>query len=483
MRSKFVCQLGSGLLYLLLVGYAQAEEMGVKPQGNPPTARPVMGVNPALAELLRDANALVKSGKALDAYNLLEPKEGDYSGDIAFDYLLGIAALDSGKPDRATIAFERVLMVNPNFSGARLDLGRAYLAMGSDDLAEKEFRIVLTQSPPEHVKPVIEKFLEVIAERKKAKLQQVVTYLEFGAGHDSNVTSATPDFTKGVENTFGYIGMPPTGSSIMRPAWFSNLSGGVDYSRVIDEANGISLFAGIDLKKRWIKEISQLNNSNIDMRGGISIASDANTYRLFVNYGKSYLEGIPSEGAPGVNGNRSTPALGAEWKRNFGERDQVSLLGQYSSPRFETQETENTNQTMLSASLLHIFDARMTPLIYTSVNGSNDRALKSLASGSNKSRKNTGLRVHFQFTPIADTDVFLSGGLSRRTDSSPNARSSLTPAVYGRDLTQDYSLGTSWRPIPKWTVKAQIAKYNNISNLSLYSYRRTESSVSVRRDF
>jgi hypothetical protein len=39
-----------------------------------------------------------------------------------FDYLLGIAALDSGKPDRATIAFERVLAVNPNFAGARLDL-------------------------------------------------------------------------------------------------------------------------------------------------------------------------------------------------------------------------------------------------------------------------------------------------------------------------------------------------------------------------
>jgi tetratricopeptide (TPR) repeat protein len=480
MRSnKFVCQLSSGLLCLLLAGYAQAEEIGVKPQGNPTTARPAMVANPALAELLRDANALVKSGKALDAYNLLEPKEGDYSGDIAFDYLLGIAALDSGKPDRATIAFERVLIVNPNFSGARLDLGRAYLAMGSDDLAEKEFKIVLTQSPPAHVKPVVEKFLEAIAERKKAKLQQVATYLEFGVGHDSNVTSATSDFTKGVENTFNILGVQPTGSSLMRSASFGNLSGGLDYSRVIDEANGISVFAGIDLKKRWIREMSQLNNSNIDMRGGISIASDANTYRLFVNYGKYYQEGMTAD----TNSNRSTPALGAEWKHNFGERDQVSLTGQYSSPRFEKQETQNTNQTMLSASLLHIFDAGMTPLIYASVNSSNDRALKPLASGANMSRKTTGLRVHFQFTPIADTDVFLSGGLSRRTDSSPNARSALTPAVYGRDLTQDYSLGASWRPIQKWTVKAQITKYNNISNLSLYSYRRTESSVSVRRDF
>lgn len=481
MRSnKLVCQsISSGLLCLLLAAYTQAEEVGVKPQGNPPAGRSATVANPALAELLRDANVLVKSGKALDAYNMLEPKEGDYSGDIAFDYLLGISALDSGKPDRATVAFERVLIVNPNFSGARLDLGRAYLAMGSDDLAEKEFKIVLTQSPPAQVKPVIEKFLEVIAERRKAKLQQVATYLEFGMGRDSNVTSATPDFTKGIENTFNILGVQPTGSSIMRPAWFGNVSGGVDYSRVINETNGVSLFAGIDLKRRWTKEMSQLNNSNIDMRGGVSIAKDANTYRLFVNYGKYYQEGMTAD----TNSNRSTPALGAEWKHNFGERDQVSLTGQYSSPRFEKQETQNTNQTMLSASLLHIFDAGMTPLIYASVNSSNDHALKPLASGANMSRKTTGLRVHFQFTPIADTDVFLSGGLSRRTDSSPNARSALTPAVYGRDLTQDYTLGTSWRPMPKWTVKVQVAKYNNISNLSLYSYRRTESSVSVRRDF
>lgn len=76
MRSnKFVCQLSAGLLCLLLAGYAQAEEVGVKPQNSPLPAQPAMVANPALAELLRDANALVKSGKALAPTTCLNPRK------------------------------------------------------------------------------------------------------------------------------------------------------------------------------------------------------------------------------------------------------------------------------------------------------------------------------------------------------------------------------------------------------------------------
>ena len=53
---------------------------------------------------LGKADALMKQGKAAEAYSLLQPFEFEQSGNIKFDYLLGIAALDSGKPDKATLA-------------------------------------------------------------------------------------------------------------------------------------------------------------------------------------------------------------------------------------------------------------------------------------------------------------------------------------------------------------------------------------------
>ena len=150
-------ELSQGVVKLLVaegvIGkLASAEEVpqktAVNPE-NPGAPMPQAGMmlaneaNAAMGALLREADALIRGGKLADAYKLLEPKEGDYSGELAFDYMLGIAALDSGKPDRATIAFERVLITDPNFSGARLDLARAYFAMGSDDLARNEFEIVL----------------------------------------------------------------------------------------------------------------------------------------------------------------------------------------------------------------------------------------------------------------------------------------------------------------------------------------------------
>src|SRR3954468_9324165 len=63
---------------------------------------------------IEQARALLQDSKPSEAYALLEPQEFDLAGDVDFDTLLGIAALDSGKPDKATLAFERVLAVNPN---------------------------------------------------------------------------------------------------------------------------------------------------------------------------------------------------------------------------------------------------------------------------------------------------------------------------------------------------------------------------------
>ena len=43
---------------------------------------------------------------------------------------------------------ERVLIVDPNHLGARVDLARAYFALGDSARARGEFRIALAQNPP-----------------------------------------------------------------------------------------------------------------------------------------------------------------------------------------------------------------------------------------------------------------------------------------------------------------------------------------------
>lgn len=432
----------------------------------------------SIGTLIREADAMMKSGKSADAYNLLEPKEGDYSGDVGFDYLLGIAALDSGKPDRATIAFERVLIVNPKFSGARLDLARAFFAMGSDDLAKNEFETVLIQSPPEQVKVVVQKYLEVIEERRNARIQQVNAYLEASVGNDSNITAATPDFTGGVLGAFSIPGAIATGSAVHYSAMYSGLSGGVDFTRLVSEQNGIKLFAGADVRQRTYARVAAMNNLNLDLRAGFSMTKGDDNYRLYGSFGQFRQRGF------GTNGNRDTAGLGAEWKRSFGDRDQMIWSANYSQPRNQMSPGQDTNQTLLSASWLHIFEGKSIPLVFANLNRSKDKALQPLSvGGANVDRTGTGVLAHFQFTPLDNTEFFLSAGWTVRHDDSPGARSSGLVDFYARDVTRNVSTGVIAHPWTKWTIKGMVTLTNNDSNLSLYQYNRTDSSVSVRRDF
>jgi tetratricopeptide (TPR) repeat protein len=145
----------------------------------------------AFEKLLQKAGELIKGGKPAEAYSMLEPFEFEHSGEERFDYLIGIAALDSGKPDKATLAFERLLMVNPNLAAARLDMARSYYQLGDMPRARGEFETVLKQNPSAAAKAIIQKYLDSIAARESGKKTDLTGYIEGMTGADSNVNYAT----------------------------------------------------------------------------------------------------------------------------------------------------------------------------------------------------------------------------------------------------------------------------------------------------
>jgi len=262
---------------------------------------------------------------------------------------------------------------------------------------------------------------------------------------------------------------------------YTGVSGGVDFNRLVSEENGISIFAGADVKQRVYNNVAPMNNLSLDLRAGAAIASGDNSYRLTGTFGQYRQSGFTA----GTNSFRDTVGLSAEWKRSFGDRDQMTWSLGLSQPRYLTTATQNTRQTSLSASWLHIFEGNTTPLIFANINRSVDLALEPVnaATGANMGRTNTGVLAHFQFTPLTDTDFFLSGGLTIRQDDSPGARSPGLTDFYARDETQSLSFGVTTRPWKQWTVKGSVALTNNRSNMSLYQYRRNDSSVSLRKEF
>jgi len=118
------------------------------------------------APLLENARRLLNSGNARQAYQELSAAQDKMTGMPEFDYLFGVAALDSGHLDDAIIAFERVLAVVPTHAGAQMDLARAYYAAGSFDLAEAAFRRLRDENPPPAALIAINRYLDAIQARK-----------------------------------------------------------------------------------------------------------------------------------------------------------------------------------------------------------------------------------------------------------------------------------------------------------------------------
>ncbi|MEM6640951.1 MAG: tetratricopeptide repeat protein, partial [Pseudomonadota bacterium] len=177
--------------------------------------------------LVGDARALIAAGQPDKAHSLLAPYADQLAGDVSFDYALALALLDSGEALSATVVFERLLLVAPEFHGARIDLGRAYVALGRLDDARREFQKALDAGPPQKAAALIERYLTELDETQAARQSSRFVLVGTRAGHDSNVNSATElteflgfglnEFSRRQASGFGEVSMVAGGHIELAP--------------------------------------------------------------------------------------------------------------------------------------------------------------------------------------------------------------------------------------------------------------------------
>src|SRR3982074_2439705 len=175
------------------------------------------GVFAADDPVIESARKLLAAGNAKQAYTELIAVESRLSGMPEFDYLLGVAALDSGKIEDSIIAFERVLALLPNHAGAQMDLARAYYAAGSFDLAEAAFQKLKASNPPPAAQIAINRYLDALEKRRKQTQAGWTAFGELGLGYDSNITGVPSNFFAASQQSVG-IGFNPSGNSLKRSA-------------------------------------------------------------------------------------------------------------------------------------------------------------------------------------------------------------------------------------------------------------------------
>ncbi len=164
-----------------------------------------ISANAGLQSLLSQAESLLAGGDAAGAYEQLAPRETELSGHAYFDYLLGVAALDTGRTTEAIMSLQRSVAAAPQFAGARMELARAYFDANQPNPARTIFVALLNENPPPGVRQVIDRYIAAIDAGPTMPPSQLRPYAELFVGYDDNANGSTDNqqflgFTLSPEN-------------------------------------------------------------------------------------------------------------------------------------------------------------------------------------------------------------------------------------------------------------------------------------------
>ena len=423
------------------------------------------GVSNASSSDLDSALSLIKQGRAAEALSLLEPDEIERAGDPQFDYLLGLAALESGQPAKATIIFERVLAVDPNFLGARLDMARAYFALGARDDAKAEFNSLLAENPPAAARTTIARYLAAIGESEKSTSKSFVAYLEAGAGHDTNINNATGQGTLVVPALIGAdFTLDP--KNVKKSDNYASGKAGFSVDYRIQPT--ISLYAGGDVRTRVPQKQHDFGYLSVDGRIGLSLDRGGDTLRGGLLGGAFDL---------GNHLNRETLGTNGEWRHALNAKNQVNLFGQYVAYRFPdaSLKANNFDEAIMGIGLLHI-PPRAATAFFASIYVGKERATNSRADGN---AQLFGARVGYQGALTQSTELLFTAGARYASYDKQN------PAflVSRLDKVFDATVALSWHLDDVWTLRPQIVVLRNSSNIAINRFEGIDASLNLRRDF
>jgi outer membrane protein len=431
--------------------------------------------------VLESARRLLAAGNPKQAYAELSAVQDKMTGMPEFDYLLGVAALDSGRNEDAIIAFERVLAIVPNHAGAQMDLARAYYATGSFDLAESAFRKLAASNPPPAALIAINRYLDAIQARKQQTRAGWTGYGELGLGYDSNLTGVPSDFGAAAQQSFNLIGIQATGNSVKRSAGFAQGAIGGEYH--YPWTRGWSLFAGGELRGRAYQRESDFNISQGEVHAGGALNAGDNQYRVAASYAPFYQKG-EAPGDPQPTNDRRMGGLSLDWRHAVDTRTQYGLGLQLNSVRFPKNQLESFDQLYLSASILKSFERTGSPLLYLTAFVTDDHAKNDFDNGtggtSTRSKNLAGVRGYLQYSIKPTVQAFTGLGLIYRKDKDDFARSTVVDK--GKDVYGEASVGAAWQFRDKCSLRLQYAYSRNNSNIDIYDFNRYEVSSTIRCD-
>ncbi len=419
----------------------------------------------AAAADLEQALSLIASGNADQAYQMLAAEEDANSGDPNFDYLLGLAALDSGRPGRAVFALERVLAVEPGHARARAEIARAYFQLGELETARGEFEAVKQQGVPPAVAEALQRFLSAIDERVDGNRRQLRAYVELGLGYDSNINSATdqrnvaiPAFgglifrldDAGVEDADGY-GSVAAGFTGRHPLW-----------------GEFDVVGGGNIAKREHFSDDNFETSSVDAHAGIGYTRGLDSFTLALQGETFLVDNHSFRNAYGIVGG---------WNRELDARTRLSAFMQIFGLDYPGQDIRDAMRYVGGIGYSHAFEMRFNPVVFVSGYGGVEDERRSNVP--HLGHDLYGLRLGGELRLAPRVAAFAGMNIEFRDFGGPEPAFQRTRD----DERYQFRAGMNYRPAPLWLTTAQVSYVNNDSNIVVNDYDRVVVGFTLRRDF
>ncbi len=412
---------------------------------------------------LQNARDLLAAGQGKTAFTLLESMENDHAGDAQYDILFAIAANDSGQYTRSVFALERVLSIEPDNHRARIEMARAYLALGETSKARQELHAARNPSLPEETTRTIERYLDAVDRADNTSRTTVRGYLEGSIGYDNNL-NAGPRQSSIAIPAFGGQPVLINRDSRANSAFFASAAGGVNVRHPVNSR--LSLTAGLSGWEKTNRHHGAYDTASVDAHTGLAWRAERNTWSLTAQYNQFFLDDDRYRRASGLT---------AQWQHDYDARNQLTSFVQYAALDYAKQSIRDADRWVYGAGFAHALQGGKT--FYASLYGIQEKE----KAARQRQLGHTGYGMRLGAQTASDQALVLFASIAYETRRYGGEEAIFLKSR--RDHQFDASIGLNWRLSRVWSLSPRAAYVKNNSNIALNTYDRSNLSLTLRRDF
>lgn len=418
---------------------------------------------------LAQAEQLLAAKKPLDAFRLLEKAYNPASATTQEYFLIGVAAKQSGKLQKAETYLLKARELDPKAGRIRLELAEVQYGLGKYDASRAELMAVRAMNPPPQVRQNIDGFIAQVdatkADPRRAPKPKKnwSAYVTTGIMSDSNVNGGPS-----TDTVFLY-GLPFTLSDDAKEtkdeAWF--LRAGVSYTAALSDKVAWNTTTNLALQDYFSADA--YDTLTLSLATGPSIRlTDRLSLSLPLEYStQSYT----------AQGGWYSQTIGIGPRLQFAAKQNLQLYldASLSKKTFEGNSTRDLTAWELSPSLNY----------QPSPNGNVAVGLQFGAENAGQaiySNRVNGGYIGYQHS-FKDLGIKASITASYTDTQFEGVQAAYTVARH--DISKRLSANISY-DLPQWQgaeLNGSLSLQDNTSNIDLNDYTRTQFSLSLTKRF